>query len=248
MFPPPRIDPERGFTLIELLVALSLMAVMAVMSWQGLDGMTRAQEQTRQHSNEVLALQMGLAQWTADLDALAPVPQTPSIDWDGRVLRLTRYNSASPTEGLLVVAWSRRLVNSTGQWLRWQSPAVRTRSELQDAWQQATLWAQNPGPEQKKREVAVAPLEQWQFFFYRQNAWTNPLSSDTGTLPSSTTGTALSSTPGTAPSSSDTGTAAPANSGIPDGVRLVLTLPSSSALGGVITRDWARPNLGGNKS
>jgi general secretion pathway protein J len=240
MLPHPRIGTLRGFTLIELLVAISLMAVMAVMSWQGLDGMARAQEQTRQRSNEVLALQMGLAQWTADLDALAQVPPTLSMDWDGRVLRLTRYNSASPTEGLVVVAWSRRLVNGAGQWLRWQSPAVRTRSELQDAWQQATLWAQNPGQEEKKREVSVAPLEQWQFFYYRQNAWTNPLSSDTGSTPSSTSGTALSS--------SDMSATAQVNSGIPDGVRLVLTLPASSALAGVITRDWARPNLGGNKS
>jgi general secretion pathway protein J len=245
MLPYPRIGKLRGFTLIELLVAISLMAVMAVMSWQGLDGMARAQEQTRLRSNEVLALQMGLGQWTADLDALAQVPQTQSMDWDGQVLRLTRYNSASPTEGLLVVAWSRRMEDGAGQWLRWQSPAVHTRSELQDAWQQAMLWSRNPGTEQKRREVSVAPLEQWQLFYYRQNAWTNPLSRDTGVPPSSTAGTTQSSgTTGTASSSSDAGTA---NAGIPDGVRLVLTLPATSVLGGVITRDWARPNLGANR-
>ena len=34
-----------GFTLIELLVAISLMALMAALSWRGLDGMTRAQTQ-----------------------------------------------------------------------------------------------------------------------------------------------------------------------------------------------------------
>ena len=32
----------RGFTLIELLVALAAMAIMAGLSWRGLDGMVRA--------------------------------------------------------------------------------------------------------------------------------------------------------------------------------------------------------------
>jgi general secretion pathway protein J len=228
----PGINATRGFTLIELLVAISVMALMAVMSWQGLDGMTRAQTQTRQRANEVLALQMGLAQWTADLDALALVPQTQSMDWDGRALRLTRYSSASAAEGLLVVAWSRRVVDGTGQWLRWQSPPLRTRGEVQEAWQQATLWAQNPGQEQKRREVLVTPLDQWQLFYYRQNAWTNPLSSDTTTA------------------SSGSSTAAPVavNAGVPEGIRLVLTLPGTSALAGVVTRDWVRPTLSSNKS
>ena len=38
---------QRGFTLVELLVALMVMALLAVLSWRGLDGMTRAQTQTQ---------------------------------------------------------------------------------------------------------------------------------------------------------------------------------------------------------
>ena len=38
---------HRGFTLIELLVAIAVMALIAILSWRGLDGMVRAQEQTR---------------------------------------------------------------------------------------------------------------------------------------------------------------------------------------------------------
>ena len=45
-------------------------------------------------------------------------------------------------EGALVVAWTRRNNNQgVGQWLRWQSPPLRTRGELQSAWKQAALWA-----------------------------------------------------------------------------------------------------------
>ena len=55
----------RGFTLIELLVAISVMALIAILSWRGLDGMVRAQESTRQRADEVmlgiLAKLMGIA-------------------------------------------------------------------------------------------------------------------------------------------------------------------------------------------
>ena len=42
---------QGGFTLIELMVAISIMALMAVLSWRGLDGMTRAQALTSQRSD-----------------------------------------------------------------------------------------------------------------------------------------------------------------------------------------------------
>ena len=66
---------HRGFTLIELLVAISILAVMAVLSWRGLEGMTRAVAQTRERSDQLLTLQAGLDQWTDDLDALMQQPQ-----------------------------------------------------------------------------------------------------------------------------------------------------------------------------
>lgn len=226
------IRAARGFTLIELLVAITVMAVMAVMSWQGLDGMTRVRAQTQQRVDEVLAVQMGLAQWSADLDALAPIAPLKNLDWDGRVLRLVRQGSISSADGLLVVAWARRVNDGAGQWLRWQSRPLRGRGELEDAWQQATLWAQNPNQELKRREVTVTPLAQWQLFYYRQDAWTNPLSSDT----------AAPTAGGFMPAM------VAADNSTPDGIRVVLTLPTSSSLAGVITRDWVRPTLGGNKS
>ena len=40
---------------------------------------------TRAHTDAVLTLQAGLAQWTADLDAMLDVTERPPLDWDGRV-------------------------------------------------------------------------------------------------------------------------------------------------------------------
>jgi general secretion pathway protein J len=192
--------------------------------------MVRAQEQTQQRADGVLALQVGLAQWGADLVALVQLPQTTAIEWNGRVLRMTRRSTGAPSDGLLVVGWTRRVVNGQGTWLRWQSAQVVTRGELDAAWQQADIWAANPGEEQLRREVAIVPLEEWQIFFFREDAWTNPLSSDiragTGAIPPVA------------------GRTAPL---IPDGVRLVLTLPPGTSITGTLTRDWVRPTLGGGR-
>nr|WP_315239044.1 prepilin-type N-terminal cleavage/methylation domain-containing protein [uncultured Albidiferax sp.] len=218
---------QKGFTLIELLVALMVMALLAVLSWRGLDGMTRAQSQTKQRADEVLTLQAGVGQWTADLDALLEQPNTPALDWDGRGLRLTRRSSDPQATGALVVAWTRRSVDGTDQWLRWQSPPVHSRTELAQAWSNAALWAQNPGEEARRAEVTLTPLADWRIFYYRDGAWSNPLSS-------------------AAPTAATVGT--PTDTSIPDGVRLVLTLPPGQALAGVITHDWNKPTLGGGKS
>ena len=172
----------RGFTLIELLVAVGLMALMAGLSWRGLDGMIRAQSQMRQHADEVLTLQAGLDQWGADLNGLSLQPNLTSLDWDGRALRILRRSASTASEGLRVVAWTRRVIDGQGQWLRWQSPALITRGEVQSAWQQAALWAQTPGADETRREVRIAALDQWQIYYFRGDAWSNPQSSAGNTL------------------------------------------------------------------
>lgn len=253
---------RQGFTLIELLIAISIMAVMAVLSWRGLDGMTKTQTSLQQRADEVLTLQAGLNQWGADLDALIQLPQTQAIEWDGRALRITRRTATALTdaatpgtpsgasdEGVLVVAWARRDVAGSGQWLRWQSPALRTRGEIDVAWQAAAQWAQNPGDALKAREVWVSPMSEWQVFFYRSDAWTNPLSSE-GNVASGNPGALASgigllgaATAQAILQGANALTAAP----IPEGVRLVLTLPPGLAISGTLTRDWVRPTLGGGK-
>jgi len=216
----------RGFTLIELMVAIAVMGLMALLSWRGLDGMVRAQEQTRQRADQLLVLQAALGQWGTDLDALLPMPHTIPIDWDGQVLRMTRRGQASSIEGALVVAWARRNVEGQDQWLRWQSPPLRTRAQWQQAWQQAALWARNPGDAERRAEVALMPLGGWNIYFYRDNAWSNPMSSS-GPPP---------------------GEAAAASVLVPDGVRLLIDLPPGQALAGQITRDWVNPLKGGGKT
>jgi general secretion pathway protein J len=216
---------QRGFTLVELMVALFALALLAIMSWRGLDGMVRAQERTEARSEEMLALQVGLAQWAADLEAVVELPQTQTLDWNGRVVRIARRSSLTSTDGVVVVGWTRREIDGVGTWLRWQSPPVTTRGDLDQAWNRADLWSQNPGDQERAGEVAIVPLAQWQIYYYRADAWTNPLSS------AATTTAPTQTAPGVLPSN------------VPDGVRLVLTLPPGQAISGDLTRDWVRPTL-----
>jgi general secretion pathway protein J len=208
------MKPAAGFTLLELLVALFAMALMAVLGWHGLDAMARARAGTGARAAQSQALQAGLAQWAVDLDALAQLPQAAALEWDGRVLRMVRRGVAGQPDGLRVVGWTGR----QGHWLRWQSPPLATRGEIAAAWQQAGLWALNPGDEERRHEVTVAPLEEWHIYYSREGNWSHPLSGDERT------------------------------SLVPDGVRLVLVLPPGQAVAGRIVRDWASPKLAGGKS
>lgn len=224
---------EWGFTLVELLVAISIMAALALMSWRALDGMARTENHTRERADQLLALQAGLGQWAADLDALAETGDVPALDFDGRTLRLTRRDpleTDTDSPGLRVVAWALH----NGQWTRWQTEDLQTRSALTQAWTNAQRWGQQPLTTDLPRQVSVAQANRWQVFYYRDNAWTNPLSSDTSATPNPLGGI------GVAP---PTGVAT-----LPEGVRLVLTLSAGQTLSGDLVRDWARPVLGGGKS
>ena len=234
----------RGFTLIELLVAIGLMALMTVMAWRGMDGIGRSRERLQQRADAVMTLQAALTQWGADLDAIEPQPKLSGLDWDGRVLRILRRSSTTPGEGLRVVAWAWRSIDGQGQWLRWQSPPLTTRDALDLAWQKAAIWAQTPSDEDRMREVRTVALDQWQIYYYRSNAWTNPLSS-AGTTASTVTATPAE--PAASAPAVAAATDASTTTELPDGVRLVLTLPAGQAVSGTLTRDWVRPALGGSK-
>jgi len=221
---------QRGFTLIELLIAITLMAVLAGLSWRGLDTLARTRERTQTRIQKIAVVQTVLTQWQADLDAMQAVPKIndAGVLWDGRVLRITRRASTLSAEGadtgLWVVGWTQR----NGQWLRWQSPAITTRIQLQQAWQQAERWGQNPGTDDLVFETVLLPLDQWQLSYFRGNAWSNPLSSA-----ATNDGVTSPSTPNSTP---------------PDAIRLLVDLPEHSGLSGRLTLDWVRPNFSNTKS
>ncbi len=244
------------------------MALMTVLVWRGLDGISRVQTRLQQQADEVLTLQATLTQWGADLDAMTEQPDTPSLDWDGRVLRILRRDTAAPADGLRVVAWTRRITStadgltkiangttgstSGGQWLRWQSPPLLTRGALDVAWQKAQVWAQSPSDEDRLLEVRTVAIDDWQIFYYRGNAWSNPLSSagtQDGTPLSAIAAASAASMAGSSVTAASAAVSATSIglASTPDGIRLLLRLSAGQAINGTITRDWVRGLIGGNK-
>lgn len=206
----------RGFTLIELLVAIAVMALMALMSWRGLDAMSRAQALNRARADSVLTLQTSLAQWGADLDATIALSQIQAMDWNGTVLRLTRRSTDTNSPVMYVVAWLLRPDAAGGSWRRWQSPGFTSRTGWQQAWDGAASWASDgASTDTGGAEAVLLPLADWQLAYFRNGIWSPAVSAETLAA--------------TAP--------------LPDGVRLVLDLPPGGALAGQLVRDWVRPTL-----
>ena len=224
---------QRGFTLIELLIAITLMAVLAGLSWRGLDSLMRSRDVTQAQIDKTAVLQTVLAQWQTDLNAVQPVPALTDagVQWDGRTLRLTRRATAWRTDGadagLWVVAWTLR----GDQWMRWQSAPLQTRAALQQAWANAERWGQNPSSDDAAFETTLIPLDAWQLTYFRGNAWTNPLSSA-----------------GNAEANSNASTGTSGLGVLPDAIRLQIDLPASTGVRGRITLDWVRPNFSNTKT
>lgn len=208
------LNPQRraGFTLVEVLVALFVMAILAVLSWRGVDTLLRSRDATRDAIDRTMRLNTVLSQWERDLAALQDdggvLPR--QLAFDGRTLRLVRRVD----EGVRLVAWS--LNGST--WQRWVSAPTTRVGELQQAWLRS-LQLQGGEPDQLKLLEGVTS---WQLYYYRGNAWTNAQS----------TGDIAAPPPDPAPSAP----AAAPREALPAGVRLVLQFD-----GKTLTRDIEVP-------
>lgn len=196
-----------GFTLVEVLVALLVMAVMAAMAWQGIDGIARARSTSEGQVDRMLRLTSVIAQWEQDFEAIhdTRIDGVPALRFDGSTLRLTRRSD----HGVLVVAWSLR----DQGWLRWTSPPATTESGLREHWQRSLqLVAADTG-----QLRALEGVSRWQLYYYRGNAWTNAQS----------TGDVQGPGPG----------AAVQRELLPSGVRLVLAFTATSGFAGALSRD-----------
>jgi len=156
---------QRGFTLVEVLVALTLMAVLASMSWQGIASVADAKRASDERVNASLRLGTVLAQWEQDLGQLHDSALVPALAFDGLTLRLVRRQA----DGLQLVAWALR----EGRWTRWASPVVSRAAGLQNAWLASYQLLGNE-PEQL---MLLDHIATWQIYFFRGNAWTNAQSS-----------------------------------------------------------------------
>lgn len=200
----------RGFTLIEVLVALTIMAVMAMMAWQGVDGIVRTRAGSEARLERTLRLQSVMAQWETDLAEVVDTQVVPPMLFDGSTLRLTRRTPA----GVQTVTWALK----GGSWQRWAGPVVTHNNQLQEAWFQShQLMGNEPG-----QLRALGGVTEWQLYCFQGNAWINCQS--TGGL--------------VAPAAPAPGASAPPSPVVlPSGLRSVLSFGEGSGLTGTLTRE-----------
>ncbi|CAJ0813825.1 hypothetical protein LMG18101_02044 [Ralstonia flaminis] len=122
----------RGFTLLELLVAITLLAILAVLAWRGLDSMTRTHEALAQRDERIEALKTAYAQFDADCTQLAD-PNTLSrspieVDANRVLLVRDRRDDGQPPAWQVVLY---RIVDSRLE--RLQSQPITNRGDLRNA-------------------------------------------------------------------------------------------------------------------
>ncbi|MDO5654285.1 MAG: prepilin-type N-terminal cleavage/methylation domain-containing protein [Brachymonas sp.] len=245
-----------GFTLIEVMVAMAILALVAVLSWRGLDAMVRVRERTGQASAQIFTLQTALAQWRADLDAMLPEAHSgnsnaPSesaiaspLAWDGKVLRLLRRANAT------LGADNTHLPLPTGGAKAAPAPAASEGTQVV-VWALGACTGLQPDPATATPETAATPCWlRWQSPVLRtlgdqQLAWqqAEAWGQHAGRAAHAMGQTVMPVQQWQLQFFREGAWApAPATS-LPDAVRLVLNLPAKEGLQGDITVDWMSPTL-----
>ncbi len=99
----------RGFTLLELLVAISVLSIVSVIAWRGLDSLVRTRERLEPEATDVRALLTTFGQMERDLSqvtnpkflGLSQSPVVVSVAGGSTLLQLARIAPATtdrPTE------------------------------------------------------------------------------------------------------------------------------------------------------
>ncbi|QNK67012.1 prepilin-type N-terminal cleavage/methylation domain-containing protein [Variovorax sp. PAMC26660] len=85
---------QAGFTLIEVMIAITLMAVLSVMAWRGLDSVTRANSRLEERTEGIARLMRALDQLERDVAQRATTELSPAaaIELLPSALQVRRQN------------------------------------------------------------------------------------------------------------------------------------------------------------
>ncbi|MBI3283674.1 MAG: prepilin-type N-terminal cleavage/methylation domain-containing protein [Burkholderiales bacterium] len=156
-----RAKIQTGFTLIELLVAVTILAIVAVLGWRGLDGIVRARIGLTAEMEQTRGIQLAFAQLENDCAHLADSDLLAGRDGlsaaDSRLLMIrTVFDENQPTR-LQVVAY--RVVD--GVLSRRESDATRDLVALDKDWLSAMSEADTTASVPLQTEVNAFNLRTW---------------------------------------------------------------------------------------
>jgi general secretion pathway protein J len=177
---------RRGFTLVELLVAISILAIVAVLGWRGLDGIVRARGALAEQMETTRGMQLAFAQMQSDCDHIAgraALDQRPYLLTANNGFTLVRevFNENQPVQ-LQVVAY--RIVN--GVLIRRESNMTRDLVQLDALWQAAITDADTGGAVALQSGLAGLHVLVWQNNAWRQAVTTSTAAPPPGAPPAAT--------------------------------------------------------------
>ena len=158
--------PAHGFTLVELLVAISILAIVAVLGWRGLDGIVRARISLTEQIESTRGMQLAFAQMQSDAEHMADpasLQRRPFLLADTDRMTLVRKVDRENEASMLQVV-SYRVVD--GVLLRRESMGTRDLVQLDVMWKAAISNLDTTPPVALQEGVVGMLVQTWE-----NNAW-----------------------------------------------------------------------------
>ena len=172
-------DGARGFTLIELLVAITILAIVAVLGWRGLDSIVRARTALTSDMEQTRGMQLAFAQLQSDCAHIASTAAMPNREpvvatQDRLLLVRTVFADDQPTR-LQVIVYRLR----DGALTRRESQATRDLGELDVMWQAAMSDRDAGTPVMLQSGLSTMAMRTW---VRNGSNWGTPVTSTTPTV------------------------------------------------------------------
>ena len=161
-----RRPPRRGFTLVELLVAISILAIVAVLGWRGLDGIVRARISLTSQIEATRGMQLAFAQLQSDAEHMANpalLQKRPFLLAEKDAMTLVR-NVHRENEAAMLQVVLYRIVDSV--LLRRESMGTRDLVQLDVLWKAATSNLDSTAPVALQSGVTGMLVQTWEI-----NGW-----------------------------------------------------------------------------
>jgi general secretion pathway protein J len=177
-----------GFTLVELLVAISILAIVAVLGWRGLDGIIRARVALTNQMETTRGMQLAFAQMQSDCEHIAGrevLDRRPYLlTGTDRFTMVREVFTENQPSRLQVVAY--RIVNGT--LVRRETLAVRDLVQLDGLWQAQVSDTDTSGAVALQAGVIGMQVMTWENRSWRQATSAATAGSAAGSAAAAATG------------------------------------------------------------